>query len=66
MGWGDAKLAALAGALLGLPWSLGILGIACFAATIVSIARNRGTQPMAFAPYIVIAVIIAVAFTVRA
>ncbi len=66
MGWGDAKLAAVAGALLGLPWSLGVLGIACFAATLVSVVRNRGTQPIAFAPYIVVSVLIAVAMTVHA
>ncbi len=66
MGWGDAKLATLAGALLGLPWSLGVLGAACFAATLVSVVRNRGTKPIAFAPYIVVAVMVAVALTVHA
>ncbi len=65
MGWGDAKLAAIAGALLGLPWSLGVLGAACFAATLVSVIRNRGTQPIAFAPYIVVSVLLAVAITVH-
>ncbi len=66
MGWGDAKLAAVAGALLGLPWSMGVLGAACFAATVVSVVRNRGTQPIAFAPYIVVAVVSAIALTVHA
>jgi prepilin signal peptidase PulO-like enzyme (type II secretory pathway) len=66
MGWGDAKLAALAGALLGLPWSVGVLGVACFAATVVSVVRTRGTQPIAFAPYIVIAVLADIGLTVHA
>jgi prepilin signal peptidase PulO-like enzyme (type II secretory pathway) len=66
MGWGDAKLAALAGALLGLPWSVGVLGLACFAATVVSVIRTRGTQPIAFAPYIVIAVLADIGLTVHA
>jgi prepilin signal peptidase PulO-like enzyme (type II secretory pathway) len=66
MGWGDAKLAALAGALLGLPWSVGVLGLACFAATVVSVVRTRGTQPIAFAPYIVIAVLADIGLTVHA
>ncbi|HLI97174.1 MAG TPA: prepilin peptidase [Candidatus Baltobacteraceae bacterium] len=66
MGWGDAKLAALAGALLGLPWSVGVLGLACFAATVVSVVRTRGTQPIAFAPYIVIAILADVGLTVHA
>ncbi len=59
MGWGDAKLAMLGGAALGLPVSLLTLAVACFAATVVSVIRTRGTQPIAFAPYIVIAMLLA-------
>jgi len=66
MGWGDAKLATLAGALLGLPWSLGVLGVACLAATIVSAIRTRGTEPIAFAPYIVIAILADIGASVHA
>ncbi len=56
MGWGDAKLAGLAGAILGLPWSFGVLGAACLAATAGSIIRDRGKTPIAFAPYMAICV----------
>ncbi len=59
MGWGDAKLAMLTGAVLGLPLSLLTLGLACFAATAVSVVRDRGTKPIAFAPYIVVAMLLA-------
>lgn len=51
MGWGDAKLVALAGAALGAPLALLALSCACAAAVIVNrFARGRG--PIAFAPYI--------------
>jgi prepilin signal peptidase PulO-like enzyme (type II secretory pathway) len=59
MGWGDAKLAMLTGAALGLQVSLLTLAMACFAATVVAVARKRGGQPIAFAPYIVIAMLLA-------
>jgi len=66
MGWGDAKLATLAGTVLGLQSSLLALGVACFAATLVSVIRNRGTQPIAFAPYIVVTVLITIGISVHA
>ncbi len=59
MGWGDAKLAMLTGAVLGLPLSLLTLALACFTATAVSVIRDRGTKPIAFAPYIVVAMLLA-------
>lgn len=59
MGWGDAKLAMLAGAALGLETSLLTLALACFAATVVAVARKRSAQPIAFAPYIVVAMLLA-------
>jgi prepilin signal peptidase PulO-like enzyme (type II secretory pathway) len=65
MGWGDAKLAMLSGAALGLQVSLLTLAVACFAATIVSVVRNRGTQPIAFAPYIVVAMLFAFGLSVH-
>lgn len=58
MGWGDAKLAGVAGAILGLPGSFGVLGVACLAATIASIVRDRGKTPVAFGPYIAVSVLI--------
>jgi len=66
MGWGDAKLAGVAGAVLGIPWSFGVLGVACLAATITSIVRDRGKAPIAFGPYISVSVLIAIALTVHA
>ncbi|HEY9085981.1 MAG TPA: A24 family peptidase [Candidatus Tyrphobacter sp.] len=65
MGWGDAKLAMLGGAALGLPISLLTLAIACFAATVVSVIRSRGAQPIAFAPYIVIAMFLALGISIH-
>ena len=51
MGWGDAKLVALSGALLG-PIALMALAPACLAAAVVNrLGRARGS-PIAFAPYI--------------
>ncbi len=65
MGWGDAKLAALVAAVLGLQGSLLTLALACFAATIVSVVRDRGTRPIAFGPYIVVATLVAIVTTVH-
>ncbi len=66
MGWGDAKLAALTGAVLGLQSSLLALALACFAATIVSVIRDRGAKPIAFAPYMIVATLAAIAVSVHA
>jgi prepilin signal peptidase PulO-like enzyme (type II secretory pathway) len=60
MSWGDAKLAALAGIIFG-PLSLLVLGAACFTATVVAVVRDRGTQPIAFAPYIAFGTLAALA-----
>lgn len=65
MGWGDAKLAALCGAILGLPVGLLTLAVACFAATAYSIVRDRGTKPIAFAPFMVVCSLVAIFFTAR-
>lgn len=65
MGWGDAKLAMLTGAALGLQVSLLTLAVACFAATVVSVIRNRGTKPIAFAPYIVVTMLLAFGLSVH-
>lgn len=65
MGWGDAKLAGVAGAVLGMPWSFGVLGVACLAATIASIVRDRGKSPVAFGPYISVSVLLSIAAMVH-
>ncbi|MEA2785067.1 MAG: leader peptidase (prepilin peptidase) / N-methyltransferase [Candidatus Eremiobacteraeota bacterium] len=56
MGWGDVKLVALGGAVLG--WEAAILafGCACALAVIVALARKRRHEPLAFAPYLVAAI----------
>ena len=56
MGWGDVKLVALGGAVLG--WEAAVLafGCACAAAVIVALARKRRHEPLAFAPYLVAAI----------
>ena len=60
MGWGDAKLAAFGGALIGIPQTLLAFGIATFVATAVSAIRYRSkSQPISFAPYLVLAVFVA-------
>jgi prepilin signal peptidase PulO-like enzyme (type II secretory pathway) len=59
MGWGDVKLVALTGAVLGAPLALIALALACLAAAIGHrISRARQT-PIAFAPYIAAATAIA-------
>ncbi len=61
MGWGDVKLAALGGAVLGVQLSVLVFAAACVAAVIVS--RIRGaekSEPIAFAPYLAAAIGIAI------
>jgi prepilin signal peptidase PulO-like enzyme (type II secretory pathway) len=57
MGWGDSKLAALGGAVLGLQLSLLTFAAACLALVAVGWIRNRRTEPMAFAPYLAVAIV---------
>ena len=54
MGWGDVKLAALGGALLGARGAVMALAIACVAAfALTRFLGTRKKQPIAFAPYLV-------------
>ncbi len=55
MGWGDAKLVALGGAVLGAQASLVAFALSCLAAGIVARLTGRRGTPVAFAPYLVIA-----------
>jgi prepilin signal peptidase PulO-like enzyme (type II secretory pathway) len=55
MGWGDAKLVALAGAALGAPIALIALTGACAAAAIGHRFTAARGSPIAFAPYIALA-----------
>lgn len=57
MGWGDAKFVAFGGALTGHN-ALLAFGVACLVATIVGAVRYRSLPtPIAFAPYLVAAVV---------
>jgi prepilin signal peptidase PulO-like enzyme (type II secretory pathway) len=61
MGWGDAKLVALGGAVLGVQSALVAFALSCLTAGVVSrVTGGRGT-PIAFAPYLVGAVACALA-----
>jgi prepilin signal peptidase PulO-like enzyme (type II secretory pathway) len=65
MGWGDAKLAAFGGALLGMFVATFAFGVASLVAVIVASVRHRAKPvPIAFAPYLVAA--IAVSFALQA
>ena len=62
MGWGDAKLAAFGGAMLGMKIATLAFGVASLAAVIVASIRYRSKPvPIAFAPYMVLAMAIAMA-----
>ena len=62
MGWGDVKLVALGGAVLGYEAAILGFGLACAAAVLVALARRRGSEPIAFAPYLVAAIAIPLVF----
>jgi len=54
MGWGDAKLAAVAGAVLGASGALLACALAAFAAAVGAKFRPpAAARPLAFAPYII-------------
>ena len=59
MGWGDAKLVALGGAVLGAQVAMPAVAGACLAAVIVHHARGERRTAIAFAPYLVTAIGIA-------
>lgn len=66
MGWGDVKLAALGGAVLGAPIALVAFSISCLVAVIYSYLRGRKSEPIAFAPYLVAAIGAAIPLAVPA
>ena len=51
-GWGDAKLVALAGAVLGAPLALLMMAAACLAALVGYRLKANRQGPIVFAPYI--------------
>lgn len=56
MGWGDVKLVALGGAVLGAQWAIVAFAVACFAAVVMCYARGKQRGPIAFAPYLTAAI----------
>ena len=63
MGWGDVKLAAVAGALLGASNALLALALAAFAAVVnAKFRKDSAVQPLAFAPYLIGATALFTAF----
>ncbi len=64
MGWGDVKLAALGGAVLGMQNAVLAFGIACIAAVICSrgVRGSRTRRPIAFAPYLAASIGIGIAY----
>jgi prepilin signal peptidase PulO-like enzyme (type II secretory pathway) len=56
MGWGDVKLAALAGAVLGAQTGTLALAAACVVAFAVARLRPLQGRPLAFAPYLAVAI----------
>lgn len=62
MGWGDVKLAALGGGVLGGELALLAFALACGAAVAVARVRGKGRAPIAFAPYLAAAIGLALPF----
>lgn len=60
MGWGDVKLVALGGAVLGAQMSVLAFAVACLAAVAFSYMRGRQRGPIAFAPYLASAIGLAI------
>lgn len=60
MGWGDVKLVALGGAVLGGERAILAFALACIAAVAVSYVRGQRRGPIAFAPYLAAAIGLAI------
>jgi prepilin signal peptidase PulO-like enzyme (type II secretory pathway) len=60
MGWGDSKLAALGGYVLGFQMALLTFAAACLALVAVGWIRGKRNQPLAFAPYLAVAIVLGV------
>jgi len=65
LGWGDVKLAALGGPLLGLQESLLAFSIGCAVAVVVARIRHTGNSAIAFGPYMAAAIAIPLAVLPR-
>jgi leader peptidase (prepilin peptidase)/N-methyltransferase len=58
MGWGDVKLAALGGALLGMKDAMLAFALVSVVAIVIAKVQRREKRPVAFAPYLASAIII--------
>jgi prepilin signal peptidase PulO-like enzyme (type II secretory pathway) len=56
LGWGDVKLAALGGTLIGLQGALMAFALGCGVAVIVARVRGVSGKPVAFGPYLATAI----------
>jgi prepilin signal peptidase PulO-like enzyme (type II secretory pathway) len=65
LGWGDVKLAALGGALLGMQTAILAFAVAAIGAIVIARIRRRTNEPIAFGPYLVTAIALPLAFLVR-
>jgi prepilin signal peptidase PulO-like enzyme (type II secretory pathway) len=61
LGWGDVKLVALGGALLGMQTAILAFALAAVGAIVVARIRRRTTEPLAFGPYLVTAIAVPLA-----
>lgn len=64
LGWGDVKLVALGGALLGMQTAILAFALAAVGAILIARVRRRSGEPIAFAPYLVTAIAIPLAFAI--
>ena len=60
MGWGDVKMVALGGALLGAQTAVLAFALACLAAVVLNYVRGHRSGPIAFAPYLAAAIGLAI------
>jgi len=56
LGWGDVKLVALGGALLGMQTAILAFALAAVAAIVIARIQRRTSEPLAFGPYLVTAI----------
>jgi len=64
MGWGDVKLVALGGAVLGMQAAILAFAAACLIAVAVATIRRRRNEPIPFAPYLAGAIAFALTFSI--
>jgi len=64
LGWGDVKLVALGGALLGMQTAILAFALAAIGAIVVARIQRRTSEPLAFGPYLVTAIAVPLALIV--